>query len=89
LFQDFDQEIDYEGMRSKVDKLVEQEMKKRPASLKRDQALNFPANFEFFKFIISEQVELNNITLNLGFTYSYNRISTCSTRKTNCRDGYS
>ncbi|GBB88106.1 hypothetical protein RclHR1_14620006 [Rhizophagus clarus] len=45
----FDQEIDYEGMRSKVDKLVEQEMKKRPVSVKRDQALNFPANFEFFK----------------------------------------
>ncbi|CAG8556976.1 5074_t:CDS:2 [Funneliformis mosseae] len=36
-------------MRAKVDKLVEQEMKKRPASLKRDQVLNFPANFEFFK----------------------------------------
>ncbi|CAI2175617.1 14584_t:CDS:2 [Funneliformis geosporum] len=45
----FDQEIDYEGMRAKVDKLVEQEMKKRPASFKRDQVLNFPANFEFFK----------------------------------------
>ncbi|CAB4486346.1 breast carcinoma amplified sequence 2 [Rhizophagus irregularis] len=45
----FDQEIDYEGMRAKVDKLVEQEMKKRPVGVKRDQALNFPANFEFFK----------------------------------------
>jgi hypothetical protein len=35
-------------MRAKVDKLVEQELKKRSTSLKRD-ALNFPANFEFFK----------------------------------------
>ncbi|CAG8521386.1 11218_t:CDS:2 [Acaulospora morrowiae] len=43
-----DQEIDYEGMRAKVDKLVEQEMRKRTTS-KRDQALNFPSNFEFFK----------------------------------------
>ncbi|CAG8538418.1 15020_t:CDS:2 [Acaulospora colombiana] len=43
-----DHEIGYEGMRAKVDKLVEQEMRKRSNS-KRDQALNFPSNFEFFK----------------------------------------
>ncbi|CAG8493886.1 8325_t:CDS:2, partial [Scutellospora calospora] len=44
-----DQEIDYEGMRAKVDKLVEQEMKKRPSHSKKDYASHFPFNFELFK----------------------------------------
>ncbi|CAG8551569.1 13446_t:CDS:10, partial [Dentiscutata heterogama] len=44
-----DQEIDYEGMRAKVDKLVEQEMRKRPSQSKRDYASHFPSNFELFK----------------------------------------
>ncbi|RHZ53187.1 hypothetical protein Glove_449g7 [Diversispora epigaea] len=44
-----DREIDYGGVRAKVDKLVEQEMRRRPTGSKRDQALNFPSNFEFFK----------------------------------------
>ncbi|CAG8537544.1 3836_t:CDS:2, partial [Racocetra fulgida] len=39
-----DQEIDYE-----VDKLVEQEMRKRPSQSKRDYASHFPSNFELFK----------------------------------------
>lgn len=47
--QDIDQEIDYEGMRAKVDKLVEQEMRKRPSQSKRDYASHFPSNFELFK----------------------------------------
>ncbi|CAG8594631.1 8484_t:CDS:2 [Gigaspora rosea] len=45
----FDQEIDYEGMRAKVDKLVEQKMRKRPSQSKRDYASHFPSNFELFK----------------------------------------
>ncbi|RIB02703.1 breast carcinoma amplified sequence 2-domain-containing protein [Gigaspora rosea] len=36
-------------MRAKVDKLVEQEMRKRPSQSKRDYASHFPSNFELFK----------------------------------------
>ena len=48
-------------MRAKVDKLVEQEMKKRPVNTKRDQTLNFPANFEFFKVGIMFKITFDYI----------------------------
>ncbi|CAJ0627686.1 14962_t:CDS:2 [Entrophospora sp. SA101] len=60
----YDQEIEYEGMGAKVDKLIEQEMRKRPTSIKRDIKTSFP-DIELFKYQRVEQgTPMTRIDLN-------------------------